>query len=94
MGSSFERSAACLCSRKWYYGGAAKIGLALLGLSLPDCGGVDILTTAHTRLPHVPIIVVTGLAEEAQAAGAFREGAQGYWEDGICDNAYLCLTDN
>ncbi|MFQ5804378.1 MAG: hypothetical protein ACE5JQ_15925 [Candidatus Methylomirabilales bacterium] len=65
-----------------------------MALSLPDGREVDILTTAHARLPHVPMIVVTGLAEEAQAVRAFREGAQGYWEDGISDEAHLCLADN
>ena len=50
----------------------------MLDLSLPDADGIDTLLRVHTHAPSVPIVVLTGLDDEALAVRAVREGAQDY----------------
>ena len=57
---------------------AGGIDAVLLDLSLPDSQGLDTFITVHRRVPHVPIIVLTGLADAALAVQAVRQGAQDY----------------
>jgi len=40
----------------------------LLDLHLPDTVGLETLLQAHTRASHVPIVVLTGLDDEASAS--------------------------
>lgn len=54
------------------------IDLILLDLSLPDSHGLDTFSKAHARAPQVPVIVLSGLDDEALAVRAVREGAQDY----------------
>ena len=49
--------------------------LVLLDLSLPDADGLDTLVRTHTQAPSIPIVVLTGLNDEATAIRAVREGA-------------------
>lgn len=51
----------------------------LLDLGLPDsAGGLDALKQVHPMVGDVPIIVLTGLADEETGIEAVREGAQDY----------------
>lgn len=52
--------------------------LVLLDLGLPDSQGLQTFCRAHQEAPEVPIIVLTGDADEDQALRAVREGAQDY----------------
>jgi signal transduction histidine kinase len=65
------------------------IDAVLLDLSLPDSQGFDTFARAHTQAPHLPIIVLSGLADEALAVKAVAEGAQDYVVKGQMDGALL-----
>ena len=61
------------------------IDVVLLDLSLPDSNGLDTFVRVHSEAPGIPIVVLTGLADETLAAGALREGAQDYLVKGRVD---------
>jgi len=63
--------------------------LVLLDLSLPDEQGLPTLTRAHAHAPNVPIVVLTGLDDEALAMKALRAGAQDYLVKGRVDGDLL-----
>ena len=67
--------------------------LILLDLGLPDAGdGVSALQAVHRADRAIPIVVLTGLADEEIAAHALREGAQDYVvKDGL-DSQNLIRT--
>lgn len=65
------------------------IDLVLLDLSLPEGGGLDTLLKVHTQAPRVPIVVLTGLDDEALAVQAVQEGAQDYLVKGQVDSNVL-----
>src|SRR5438874_1532370 len=48
------------------------IGLVLLDLSLPDSTGLDTFTEVHAAAPHVPVIVLSGLDDEALSLKALQ----------------------
>jgi two-component system, cell cycle sensor histidine kinase and response regulator CckA len=50
----------------------------LLDLSLPDSTGLGSLAVVCTMAPDTPVVVLTGLNDEATALKAVREGAQDY----------------
>ena len=50
----------------------------LLDLSLPDSQGLNTLRSLRARSGHLPIVVITGLADECVALDAVAEGAQDY----------------
>jgi signal transduction histidine kinase/CheY-like chemotaxis protein len=58
--------------------GRNQIDLVLLDLGLPDSQGLDTFIKAHDQAPHVPFVVLTGLADETLALAAVRKGAQDY----------------
>jgi PAS domain S-box-containing protein len=61
----------------------------LLDLGLPDSQGFDTFKRVHTQVSHVPIIVLTGLADKTLALKAVREGAQDYLVKSRIDNNLL-----
>jgi signal transduction histidine kinase len=61
----------------------------LLDLSLPDSLGLDTVHKVHARASDVPIVVLTGLDDEALAIKAVREGAQDYLIKGQVDGNLL-----
>jgi signal transduction histidine kinase/DNA-binding response OmpR family regulator len=63
--------------------------IILLDLSLPDAQGLDAVVWAHGQVPHLPIVVLTGLENEELAAGALRQGAQDYLVKGKVDGNLL-----
>ena len=52
--------------------------IVLSDLSLPDTQGLESITKIHALVPDLPIVVLTGLADEATGLAALREGAQDY----------------
>jgi signal transduction histidine kinase len=57
---------------------AGGIDAILLDLALPDSKGRDTFNRAKAQAPTVPIIVLTGLGDEALALKMVQEGAQDY----------------
>ena len=64
-------------------------GIILLDLSLPDGDGLDTVLRTHAAVPHVPIVVMSGLGDEELAARALHEGAQDYLVKGQVDSNLL-----
>jgi diguanylate cyclase (GGDEF)-like protein len=54
------------------------ISLVLLDLTLPDSQGLATVIALATEFPEVPLIVLTGIADEAFALRALQTGAQDY----------------
>lgn len=52
--------------------------LVLLDLSLPDSQGPQTFAQVHTAVPHLPIIILSGLDDEELAIETVRQGAQDY----------------
>jgi signal transduction histidine kinase len=65
------------------------VDIVLLDMGLPDGHGLDTVRRAHAAAPGVPIIVLTGLDDEALAAEAMKEGAQDYLIKGQIENRAL-----
>ena len=55
-----------------------KVEAVLLDLMLPDSRGLDTLRTVHAAHPGVPVVVLTGLRDEALGLEAVLQGAQDY----------------
>jgi signal transduction histidine kinase len=56
----------------------ADFDIVLLDLSLPDSHGFDTFARLHADEPDVPIVVLTGLDDEAMALAAVKAGAQDF----------------
>jgi diguanylate cyclase (GGDEF)-like protein len=52
--------------------------IVLLDLSLPDSQGLDTFVRLHAQSPSVPVVILTGLQNEAFSLEAVRLGAQDY----------------
>jgi len=65
------------------------VDIVLLDTGLPDGQGLDTLRLALAAAPGVPVIVLTGLADEELAAEAMKEGAQDYLIKGQIENRAL-----
>lgn len=66
-----------------FEGGCARLGaerfdVILLDLSLGDANGVPMVTRLCTENPTLPLIVLTGLEDQATALAAIQHGAQDY----------------
>jgi len=65
------------------------VDVILLDMGLPDEHGLDTLRRALAAAPGIPVIVLTGLDDEALAAEAMKEGAQDYLIKGQIENRAL-----
>ncbi|HEY3758147.1 MAG TPA: SpoIIE family protein phosphatase [Solirubrobacteraceae bacterium] len=54
------------------------IDCVLLDLGLPDATGLDAVARLRAQAPGIPLIVLTGLADEAAGVAAVAAGAQDY----------------
>ena len=54
------------------------LDLILLDLSLPDLGGLEILTRLHDRQPEIPVVVLSGSEHTGDIIAAIEAGARGY----------------
>ncbi len=61
----------------------------LLDLNLPDSWGIETLTVVNGKFPEIPIVVLTGLEDEAMAIEAVKRGAQDYLIKGTVDRNQL-----
>ena len=66
-----------------------EVDIVLLDMGLPDGHGLETVRRAHAAAPGVPLIVLTGLDDEALAAEAMKEGAQDYLIKGQIENRAL-----
>ena len=66
-----------------------KLDLVLLDLSLPDSHGLETFDKVQIQAQDVPIVVLTGLDDEAMANQAVRRGAQDYLVKGQLDRNFL-----
>jgi PAS domain S-box-containing protein len=71
---------------------ANDIEVVLLDLGLPDSQGFDTFTKTYAQAPRVPIIVLSGLADEQLAIKTVQEGAQDYLVKGYLDSHALVRT--
>src|SRR6185503_6574388 len=58
--------------------GKGDIEMVLLDLSLPDSHGLSTFEKVHIAYPKIPIIVMSGLDDQAVAVHAVHEGAQDF----------------
>ena len=63
--------------------------ILLLDLSLPDVTGREIFLRARAAAPTLPIVVLTGLEDEAAGIEALREGVQDYLVKGQVDGRQM-----
>ncbi|MGD0282686.1 MAG: response regulator [Dissulfurispiraceae bacterium] len=68
--------------------------IILLDLGLPDSRGLDTLTRLNEIIPEAPIIVLTGLADEALGIQAVQQGAQDFLVKGQVDKNLLVRSIN
>jgi serine phosphatase RsbU (regulator of sigma subunit) len=68
------------------------IDCVLLDLGLPDTIGVDAVAKLRARMPAVPLIVLTGLDDEAAGMAAVQAGAQDYLVKGSVDRPQLARS--
>lgn len=72
--------------------GGRRYDAVLLDLSLPDSAAVDTVVRCRAAIPDEPIIVLTGLDDEAAGVQAIRNGAQEYLVKGQIDSRLLMRT--
>lgn len=68
---------------------SGSVDVVLLDLSLPDSQGFDTFTRLERVAPGTPVVVLSGLDDEAMAMRAVREGAQDYLVKGKADGIVL-----
>lgn len=68
------------------------IDLVVLDLHLPDSQGLETFTELHGRVPEVPVVVMSGLADENVAMEALKKGAQDYFIKGQVDSDLLARS--
>ncbi len=54
------------------------IDVVLLDISMPDQSGVDALAAIRARAPDLPVLILSGFAEQHYATALLRQGASGY----------------
>lgn len=55
-----------------------EVDVMVLDLSMPEHGGVDALAAIKARAPDLPVLILSGFAEEHYATTLLRQGASGY----------------
>ena len=78
---SMSEAEACLADHE--------VDLILLDLGLPDARGLDALRRVQVAAARVPLVVLTGLDDEAVAVQALQQGAQDYLIKGQIDTPGL-----
>jgi phosphoserine phosphatase RsbU/P len=63
--------------------------VVLLDLSLPDSSGLQTFDSVHAAAPGVPVVVISGLDDEALAVRAVHQGAQDYLVKGQLDGGTM-----
>lgn len=68
------------------------VDLAFLDLTLPDSSGIDSFVDFNRHVPHIPIIVLSGLADMEVARETISLGAQDYLMKGEFDEKVLAKS--
>jgi len=68
--------------------------LVLLDLSLPDGSGMNTVKRICRAVPHIPIIVLTGMEDDTLAIEAVQAGAQDYLVKGEVNGSLLIRAMN
>ena len=71
---------------------ARGVDCALVDLDLPDASGLEALHRLRSIAPRLPLIVLTGLADESRGVDAMGAGAQDYLVKGQVDGALLARS--
>lgn len=71
---------------------AGGMDVVLLDLSLPDSKGWATFEKAQAAQPNIPIVVLTGLNDQAFAVRAIRHGAKDYLIKGQVNSAWLARS--
>jgi signal transduction histidine kinase/DNA-binding response OmpR family regulator len=66
--------------------------VALLDLSLPDSVGIDTLLKFRAELPHIPVVVLTGLEDTMVGVRAVQAGGQDYLVKDAVETGLLTRT--
>jgi len=88
-GNPFDAECADLLATGLEHLAQGGIDVVLLDLGLPDSRGLDTLVKVQAQVLGVPIVVLTGLDDEALAVEAVKEGAQDYLVKGQVDSNLL-----
>jgi signal transduction histidine kinase len=67
----------------------AGVDIILLDMGLPDGHGLETVRRARAAAPNIPLIILTGLDDEALAAEAMTQGAQDYLIKGQIESRAL-----
>lgn len=54
------------------------LDVVVLDIGMPGQGGVDVLASIKAREPNLPVLILSGFAEEHYATALLRQGASGY----------------
>ena len=68
------------------------IDCVLLDLGLPDTSGLDAVAQLRARVPGIPLIVLTGLDDQAAGVAAVEAGAQDYLVKGSVEGEQLARS--
>ena len=69
-----------------------KFDVLLLDLNLPDSAGIETFIKAYKSAPYLPIVILSGAADEEAAVDAVHEGAQDYLMKGEVDGKLLARS--
>jgi signal transduction histidine kinase len=88
---SLEFDLACVgfMSEAESYLAARTVDIILLDLGLPDTQGLAAIRRARIAAPDIPLVVLTGMDDEALAGQSLQEGAQDYLIKGQIDTRGL-----
>ena len=75
--------------KAWSCSGQENFVAVLLDLTLPDCIGAETIARVHAAAPTMPIVILTGLDDEAISRDAVKSGAQDYLVKGLFDGGLL-----
>ena len=76
----FEVVGAVNGDEAWELGRTAVPDLAVLDVMMPERSGIDVLTSmkAHPRTKHIPVVLLTAKASDAEVWDGWRAGADYY----------------
>lgn len=57
---------------------AEKFDMLLLDIIMPEMSGMEVLQNIHENIPHLPVIILTGVKDQNIAAETARLGALDY----------------
>ena len=66
--------------------------LVLTDLTLPDSAGLGTFHSIHSRVPEIPVVILSGVEDEEMALEAVNGGAQDYIVKGAMEPEYLSRT--